>query len=689
MSRPVIAATLGVLGALLFLPAPAAAQAPGEPPAPLDPVVVTPSRMEQKASEAPAAVTVLTRRDVERSASLAVDDLLRQVPGFSLFRRTSSLVAHPTAQGVSLRGIGPSGTSRALVLLDGVPLNDPFGGWVAWDRVPLLGLDQVEVVRGGGSSVWGNYALGGVIHLLSRRPARRAAAFEATHGSRDTTSLDLLLHETWGPWRLGLEGAHLSTGGYPVVRASRRGPIDIDADSEHSTFHGRLEAALAPDVSLFLSGSYYDEARGNGTPLQRNDTRLGVVAAGGSVRSAGDGAWTVTLFAQDQEFRSTFSSQRLDRTAETLALDQTVPAVAAGGALEWRRRFGAHLLLAGGDVRWVEGETDEDVFVEGAFARRRVAGGQQLVGGVFLQDVLVPHPQWELTAGLRADYWLTWDAERRDTPPPAGVPARRRFADVDDLAVSPRVAALFHATSSTDLRASVYRGFRAPTLNELYRLFRVRNDVTAANERLRPERLTGGELGVHQRWAPVELRVTGFWNDVEDLIANVTLATALPDCPAGTVCRQRRNLDLARIRGVETELEVRPARGWRLLASHLFADARVVEAPQQRSLEGNRLAQVPEHTYTLGVRWEHPAWLSVAATGRFVGRQFEDDANTLPLGSFFVVDLLVARRVARWGEVFLGVENLFDETVTTGRTGEGVVSIGAPRLVRGGLRLSF
>ena len=137
-------AALLVAVILAFPVVPAAAQEP-EAPVRLAPVVVTPSRLEQRADEAPASVTVVTGEDIRESASQTVDDLLRQVPGFSLFRRSSSVVAHPTTQGLSLRGIGPSGTSRALVLLDGVPLNDPFGGWVPWSRLPLLGVEQIEV----------------------------------------------------------------------------------------------------------------------------------------------------------------------------------------------------------------------------------------------------------------------------------------------------------------------------------------------------------------------------------------------------------------------------------------------------------------------------------------------------------------------------------------------------------------
>ncbi|HEX9821944.1 MAG TPA: TonB-dependent receptor [Methylomirabilota bacterium] len=677
-----------LLGVLLLAAAPAGAQET-EPPARLEPVVVTATRLEQKAGDVPASVTVLTRDDVRESPSQTLDDLLRQVPGFSLFRRTSSVVGHPTTQGFSLRGIGPSGTSRALVLLDGVPLNDPFGGWVYWNRVPLLGIEQVEVVRGGGSSVWGNYALGGVVQVLGRRPTERGATLEASYGTRDTSNLSLLVTETAGPFRILLEGNRYETGGYPIVKESRRGRIDVDAESKHHVFNGRVELHAAPGATFWVSGNYYDEERLNGTPLQVNDTTSGIGALGGRLL-AGDGEWRFATYANWQEFHSTFTTQAADRNSEVLALDQTVPTTSAGGWLQWSRRFDRHLVSAGGDVRWVTGETHERVFVDGIFRRTRTAGGEQVIGGVYVQDVWAPHPAVEVVGGLRGDVWLNYDAFRRDTPPPSpAIPARQAFSDIERIIPSPRLALLVHATPTTDLRASVYQGFRVPTLNELYRPFRVRNDVTVGNATLRPERLTGGEAGVTQRWGPLEARVTGFVNEVKDLVANVTLATRLPDCPVGTTCRQRQNLELARIQGVETELELRLARDWRLLAAYLFTDARVVDAPGQPALEGKRLAQVPEHHVTLGVQYRNPALVNVTASARYVGTQFEDDLNTLPLGSYVVFDLFASRAVTTWLELFAGVENLLDTTYTVARTSEGVISIGAPRIVRGGLRLTF
>jgi iron complex outermembrane receptor protein len=684
----------GAIGLALAVPllvallaaAPARAQE-GEPVR-LEPVVVTATRLEQKADEVPASVTVLTRDDVRETPAQTLDDLLRQVPGFSLFRRTSSVVAQPTTQGLSLRGIGPSGTSRALVLLDGVPLNDPFGGWIYWGRVPLLGVEQVEVVRGGGSSAWGNYALGGVVQVIGRRPTERSATLEASYGTQDTSNISLLATETAGPFRLLLEGNRFDTDGYTIVKKSRRGSIDIEAESTHHVFNGRVELHASPMATFWVSGNYYDEERINGTALQVNDTTSGIAAFGGRIQS-GENEFRFSTYANWQEFHSTFTSQAADRNSEVLALDQTVPTTSAGGSLQWSRRFDTHLVSAGFDARWVTGETFERVFVAGVFRRTRVAGSEQFIGGAFVQDVWTPHPILEIVGGLRGDVWLNYEGFRRDTPPPPGIPASQKFDDIERIIPSPRLAALVHATPTTDLRASVYQGFRIPTINELYRVFRVRNDVTVANATLAPERLTGGEAGITQRWGPLEARVTGFVNEVKDLVANVTLPTLLPDCPAGTTCRQRQNLELARIQGLESELELRLGRDWRVIASYLFTDARVVDAPNQPQLEGKRLAQVPEHNVNLGVHYRNPALFNASVNVRYVGEQYEDDLNTLPLGSYFTVDLFASRRITKWLEVFAGAENLLDRTYTTGRTSEGVTSIGAPRSVRGGLRLTF
>src|SRR5439155_19735381 len=123
-------------------------------------IVVTPSGKEAPLSETAESVTVIGRNELNQTAAIAFDDALRQVPGFTLFRRSNSLSANPTSQGVSLRGVGANGASRALIMLDGIPLNSPFGGWVYWNRVARTSIDAADVVNAGASDVYCSRAFG-------------------------------------------------------------------------------------------------------------------------------------------------------------------------------------------------------------------------------------------------------------------------------------------------------------------------------------------------------------------------------------------------------------------------------------------------------------------------------------------------------------------------------------------------
>lgn len=666
----------------------------------LEPVVVTATRTEQQLKEVSANVTVLTKEDIQQSAAQTIDDLLRQVPGFSLFRRSSSLVTHPTTQGVSLRGIGPSGVSRTLVLLDGIPLNDPFGGWVYWSKVPLESIEQIEVVRGGGSSVWGNYALGGVINIITQRPQKRTLRFVGEGGTRETVNLDLFASDLRGPIGVAVEGNYFHTGGYKVIRGDQRGAIDINADSEHKTFNGKLEYTLSPEATLVFHGSYFTEDRGNGTPLTNNATDAGYIRGGAHFKTPDGSDWKLDVFSHLQTFESTFSSQASDRNSETPALDQfDVPSTAVGSSFQWAKQIHqSHLLTAGTDLRWIDGETNEDFFFTGGqFTRRRKAGGEQQLAGIFLQDIVTASSRWQVTLGGRLDFWRNFEGSRVERNLQTGAITRNEsFPDRDRLAFSPRVAVLFHATDTLSARSSFYMGFRAPTLNELYRPFRVRNDITEANASLDPERLIGGEVGVDYFILGGLLgRLTGFWNELKDPIANVTIGSGpgtVTPCgfvPAGGVCRQRQNLERSRIRGLEAELEYRLNTSWIMSGSYLFNDTEVLSAPNQPELEGKQIAQVPKHQLTLKLSYSKPDLFNATIQGRYVAKQFEDDLNSLSLGDFFVVDLQLSRQIIKGLEAFLGVENLFDKTYEVGKTADGLITIGAPLLVHGGIQAQF
>ena len=670
----------------------------------LEETVVRAARTEQILKDIPAHITVLTPADMRRSPALTLDDFLLQVPGFSLFRRSSSMVAHPTTQGVSLRGIGASGASRTLVLLDGMPLNDPFGGWVQWGKVRLRHLERIEVLRGGGAHLWGNYALGGVIHLSTLQAQEKMLALAARGGTRETADLDFLAAHRLGPLGVGLAGSYFRTGGYPIVRPDQRGAIDVAADSRNANFRIKLAHQPNKKTALALHAGVFSEDRGNGTPLTENSTNAGYVGGRATLETAARGKWSLSGFAQIQEFASVFSAQEEDRSSELPALNQfEVPSNALGGSLEWLQVLGGtHLLTAGADWRRASGETNEKYFLSprdstGRFIRLRRAGGDQQVLGFYLQEVFELASRWQLTAGGRVDRWHSFSARRRE------VNLENEEILRDDIypertrwVFNPKAGLRFHASASLSLRGALYRTFRAPTLNELFRPFRVRSDITEANPNLDPEQLQGAEIGADFLSSFLRGHLTAYWNQVEDAVFNRTVAGSstgerIDPCgfvPAGGSCRQRDNLESTRIRGVETELSYIGVSAWSGSLRYLFTHGEITRAPHQGTLEGKRLPQVPAHRLVVQLGYAHPI-LQATIQGRYLGKQYENDINSIELGDFAVIDLSVARPLGADREVFLRLENLFDQAYEVGQGSNGIVTEGAPRLLHGGVRAEF
>lgn len=653
-----------------------------EPASLAETVTVTPARAEIRLSDAPASVSVLDANDVSHAAAQTVDDLLRQVPGFSIFRRSSSVVANPTTQGVSLRGAGATGASRTLVMADGVPLNDAFGGWVYWDRVPRTAIDRVEIVRGGASDLYGSDALSGVINLLTR-PSNRVVNVESSYGTRDTADVSFFAADKWKGLSATLAGEAYRTDGYFIIAPNLRGTADAQAASKHRALTLRLGYDFTPDNGVFVRGSLFDEDRLNGTVLQTNDTAMESLAVGGHFKTHDGSNWNLTLFANQQRYHQTFSTVAANRNSEALNRLQFVPSRDAGLSFNWSRTFEKQLLVAGADVRGVRGTSDETVIANNRATTFTSSGGRQRRAGFFAQDLVTISPRWQLSINARYDTWRDYSAAIISHNLTTGA-ITPRFIPARSLdAFSPRLSLIFRPTETVSLRAAGYRAFRAPTLNELYRGFRVGNTQTNANENLVAERLTGGEVGAS--WTPARnlvTRLTGYWTETINPITNFTLSVT----PA-LITRERRNLGRTRSSGIEAEAELRVARYWQVTAGYLFADATGRRAPQDVTLVGNQIPQVPRHQFTLQTVYSHPRFVTAAVQFRATGRQFDDDQNLLPLGSFALIDVSVAKPFARYLEAFISVQNLLNQQFVVART--PIENIGMPRLVRGGLRLRF
>ncbi|MGH9453160.1 MAG: TonB-dependent receptor plug domain-containing protein, partial [Terriglobia bacterium] len=228
-------------------------------------VNVTATRVPLRIGETPASVVVLAQPVLDSAPALSLDGILRQIPGFTLFRRTDSRFANPTTQGVSLRGVGASGASRALVLADGIPLNDPFGGWVYWDRLPRVSVTRVETAEGGASDLYGSDALGGVIDFVSRKAQTNVMDLDASYGNLNTPDGSMWANAVLGRWSAQLAAEAFSTDGYVLVPLNQRGPIDTPAASAHRVATLTIDRQLADHSRAFLSASIFAERRQNGT----------------------------------------------------------------------------------------------------------------------------------------------------------------------------------------------------------------------------------------------------------------------------------------------------------------------------------------------------------------------------------------------------------------------------------------
>jgi outer membrane receptor protein involved in Fe transport len=636
-----------------------------------DSVVVTATRGAERLPSA-ASSTVLTSAELSNMAAGALDDALRSTPGFTLFRRSSSRVANPTTQGVTLRGVSGSGASRTLVLADGVPLNDPFGSWVYWNRIPLAAVDRVEVVRGATGDLYGAGALGGVVQLLTVQPSRTRARATFDGGSHDTFRGSLFAAAEKDGWNASGAYEGVRTDGVFVLAPEVRGPADTRADSDYKTGFVTV-GKRGNDWHVNARGAAYDEARGNGTVVQVNDTQWKQFSldVGGFV---GGGVFELHGVGSSQDYYQTFSFVAAGRATERLTFEQFIDTSHRGVNAQWTRPINKLTMIVGADYRHTHALQDELRYAlvggvntpSGPF----VSGGTENVVAGYARANVAVTDAFTFELGARLDSW-------KSEPEDASQPTK------DVTYVSPRAAASFR-TGRYQFQGSAYYANRTPSLNELHRRFAVGNAVTNANPLLDPETLTGVEGGVLTQFSRASVRATAFFNDLDGAIANVTLSSTPTQ-----IIRQRQNSDSIRATGVEIELDARFSNTLSASGQVVFTSSHFRGSVATPALRDNEVPQVPNVQGGVSLTWAEPRWFTAATQVRFSGEQYDDDLNTeaFILGEYAVWDATVSRAIVRGLNAFLAVENILDKEYDTART--PLRSIGWPRTVRVGARISW
>ncbi|HET7708006.1 MAG TPA: TonB-dependent receptor [Sphingomicrobium sp.] len=661
---------------------------PPPPPPPEQAIVITAQALPNPAAERAHHVDRLDRYRLANGASSQLDQILKESAGLQLFRRSDARSGHPSSQGVTFRALGGNASSRAMMILDGVPQADPFGGWVNWPSYDPASLAEVRIVRGGGSVVAGPGALAGVIDMTSGFGEMLAGSLFA--GSRRSVEGRASAGVDFGGGRLGLTVRGERGDGFIPITRGTRGPVDRAAPYKAASGRALWVGSVAALTEVQLAASAFTDRRHRGVDFTDNRTD-GVDA---SVRLVGRGAvaWSALAYGQWRAFSSSFASVGAERsTVSRASLQDEVPASAYGGAVEARPMIGGVELRLGADARLADGETRElFAYVAGAATRQRVAGGRSLTAGVFAEAV-ADLGRLSLSGGARLDRWRIWDGELRERVIATGAPLRDElYSSRSGWLPTIRAGAVLAVSDALSLRSAAYLGWRMPTLNELFRPFRAGPDATAANPMLDPERLRGIEAGLDLRRDELRLSLTAFANRLRGPIANVTLGQGPGTFPgvgfvaAGGDYRQRQNLDAVDVHGVEANGEVR--RGpWTLRGSASLTDAAIDAEGPANGLDGLRPAQTPRFTASFGVGWDDKG-RSLSLTIRRVGSQFEDDLNQRLLPLATILDGSAAWPVTRGVDLLFRAENLLNERVVAGIGGDGSVERATPRTLWLGLR---
>ena len=444
-------------------------QQPSAPPHPVQQVTVTAYRIPTPVESTATGTSVLGQGQLQSMPSPALDDQLRQVAGVELYRRTSSLVANPTTQGITLRGLGSTSASRTLVLSDGIPVLDPFAGYIHWTEFPPLSVQSVELVQGAASDLYGSNALSGVIHILRPEPAMQNLQFESSGGGEGMREASALATDAYGPWEALLNLHWLVTDGYTLVAPNLRGPVDQPSNLHSQFGYSEVRRTFNAEANAFLRGSVMNEARGNGTLLQNNATRLWRYASGADWHRAGD--WQLRLFGSNEGYRQSFSSINSARTVETLTRQERTPAQELGGSLLWTHTLGKDVVVLVGsdvhDVRATDMETAIGAGVINGYTNIGSATGytdttaRQRQTGVFA-EALYSHGPWNASAALRGDHASTFDGDQ------TGAGTQKGAGDYPNTAedvANPKLGLVRRINPHIALSASAGRAFRVPTLN--------------------------------------------------------------------------------------------------------------------------------------------------------------------------------------------------------------------------------
>lgn len=645
-------------------------------------VTVTAYRAPLGELQSPITTRLVTQKALHNTAAITLDGKLARIPGVQLYRRSSSLVANPTSQGISARGLGSTSASRTLVVEDDMPLNDPVGGWIHWEEIPALAIRNVQLVREGASDLYGSSAIGGVINIVPVRPTSNQFEFSSSYGGNATFDENLLAQTKHGPWGALFASTVLGTNGYIQEAPNQRGPVDQPSNVHSQSAVLDLEHQGGP-LRLFVRSSAYNDSRHNGTPYQYNATRMLRYATGGDWQTLRNSSLDVRLYGSDEEYRQTFSSISNSptpsaptcsyRCGEIPVKFSFIPDNELGGSAQWNEPLGAGLLLvAGADVYDARMWDLEDTFKGGGSITNQY--DRQRDTGMYAELMWV-HKAWTVTASGREDWFDNFNNQLLNLTGSGWTLAAAQPPQLSQQVFDPRLGISRTLNAHWALNASGFRAFREPNPDELYHAFQIGSQLTLANNDLLSERATGWDAGVATQYHWGTIRASYFLTEVNRPITAVNLS---PNT------YKRENLGQIESRGASLDYEVAPRPWLAVDGGYQYAHAVVSRGPQYL---GNWIPETPRNMANLNLRAFKPRLGTLSLQGRMSGKMYDDAANTFLLHSYFRLDVHASHNIGNRLQLFVDGENLFNRAIEVSKT--PTTTLGTPRVARFGLLLNF
>lgn len=727
------AATFAAFAALGLIPAavkaqgalPAGSPAASPPTSPaasatvnLPPITVSAGRGSDL-EKLDVSTTVVTREQIEAMPETGVDQIVNRIPGVWLPTIPSGQL-HPTAQPVNIRGFGTSTTINTLVMVDGVPINDPYFRTINWSAIPKNAVDRIEVIRGGGAtSLWGNMAMGGVINIVTREPTKTGVAADVSYGSFNTSSADISTTLVASDQlKLGLSYNHMQSAGYNTTPAQYRNANLVPTASKADNV--AFSAFLTPNESLKLyAKAYFNQTYEDGLTwtYAHNNWSTYRLLLGGSYKiddrsSVNFNAWAGGgSFGTINVASGAYTLNNISATNQFVSQIETAPNSEQGGSVFYEANFGAlRDVRIGVDARRIVISDYNNLYASATAAPTSfVANGEHRLQGLFAQGTYkVPGLPLDVTIGLRGDFWQAMNANVLTVNTGTNNPV----ANANAASFDPRLGLKYYVTDELVLRGAIYRNFSAPGMNQMYRSFASGTSYTAINPNLQPMTNFGQEIGFDFQWREFNLSGTFFNNNLDNFIDFVTVCNANAVCaapfisaaglsPAFTTVRQYQNVGNATFRGVEIIGGWQPTKELKFGASFVSTTAYLTSSNYPTLIRtGVQLGQVPTTMVTASAEWRPIPELVLSASLKSFPSYWNDTGHTQLNEGATLIDLGLTYSPIKDVDIYASVQNLTNVqylasgyTVTSfeGTTvnPSAIPALGMPLTATAGLRVRF